>query len=75
MPRSLFQVVGVHDALCDACWLRGKGAGLAQKFVDQRGLAVVDVGDNGDVAESLRVMESSAAKKVAQCTTGRAAIR
>ncbi len=45
----LFQVIGVHDPLCDML-MRGKRAGLAQKFVDQRGLAVVDVGNNGDVA-------------------------
>jgi len=31
--------------------MRGKRTGLAQKLVDQRGLAVVDVGDNGDVAK------------------------
>jgi len=29
----------------------GKGAGLAQHFVDQRGLSVVHVGDYGDVSE------------------------
>src|SRR5258705_289299 len=45
----LFQVIGVHDPLCDML-MRRKRAGLAQKFVDQRGLAVVDVGNNGDVA-------------------------
>jgi hypothetical protein len=28
----------------------GEYAGLAQQLVDQRGLAVVDVGDDGDVA-------------------------
>ena len=27
-----------------------KRAGLAQEFVDQRGFAVVNVGDNGDIA-------------------------
>ena len=50
MPRSLLDVVRVHDALGDVL-VRGEGAGLAQQLVDQRGLAVVDVGDDGDVAE------------------------
>ena len=30
-----------------------EGAGLLEELVDQRGLAVVDVGDDGDVAELL----------------------
>ena len=33
--------------------MSGKGAGLLQEFVDERGLAVVDVGDDGDVAQLL----------------------
>src|SRR6478735_4646640 len=46
------QVTGVHDALGDALGLvRGEGAGLAEHGVDQRGLAVVDVRDDGDVAQ------------------------
>jgi hypothetical protein len=28
-----------------------EGAGLLEQLVDQRGLAVVDVGDDGDVAQ------------------------
>ena len=43
------EVVRVHDAL-DHVLVRGEGAGLAQELVDQRGFAVVDVGDDGDVA-------------------------
>ena len=50
MPRSLLEVVGVHHALGHLL-VRGEGAGLAQQLVDQRGLAVVDVGDDGDVAK------------------------
>ena len=46
------EVAGVHDPLGDALGLvRGEGAGLAQHRVDERGLAVVDVGNDGDVAE------------------------
>ena len=44
------QVVRVHHALGHLL-VRGEGAGLAQQLVDERGLAVVDVGDDGDVAE------------------------
>jgi hypothetical protein len=29
----------------------GEGAGLTQQLVDEGGLAVVNVGDNGDVSE------------------------
>ena len=45
----LFDVVRVHDALGDFL-VRGEGAGLTQQAVDQRGLAMVDVRDDGDVA-------------------------
>jgi hypothetical protein len=31
-------------------WLSRIGAGLLQQAIDQGGLAVVDVGDDGDVA-------------------------
>ena len=45
----LFDVVRVHDPLADFL-VGGEGAGLTQQAVDQRGLAVVDVGDDGDVS-------------------------
>ena len=44
------QVVGVHRAL-DLPLVLAEGAGLLQQTVDQRGFAVVDVGDDGDVAQ------------------------
>ena len=44
------QVVAVHHALGHLLVV-AEGAGLAQQLVDQRGLAVVDVGDDGDVAK------------------------
>src|SRR5262249_33180635 len=44
------QVIGVHGALGDLLVFT-EGAGLLQQAVDQSGLAVVDVGDDGDVAE------------------------
>ena len=44
------EVVGIHRALGHALVLAER-AGLLQQPVDQRGLAVVDVGDDGDVAE------------------------
>ena len=48
-PLAL-QVVGVEDLLADQ--LRGaEPAALAQHAIDQRRLAVVDVGDDGDVAD------------------------
>ena len=44
------EVVGIQRALGDALVV-AKRARLLQQPVDQRGLAVVDVGDDGDVAE------------------------
>ena len=46
----LFQVVAVHDAFGDVLILPER-AGLAQQLVNQRGLAVIDVGDDGDVTK------------------------
>src|SRR2546423_8617874 len=43
-------VVGIDDALAEPL-VGGKGARLLQQAVDQRGLAVVDVRDDGDVAD------------------------
>ena len=43
------EVVGIHDPLFDVL-VRGERARLLQQLVDQRGLAVVDVSDDGDVA-------------------------
>ena len=45
------QFVGVHDAL-DVVLVGAKGAALLQHGVDQRGLAVVDVRDDGDIANA-----------------------
>ena len=44
------EVARIHDAVDDGL-VRAEGAGLAQHRVDQRGLAVVDVRDDGDVAQ------------------------
>ena len=44
-------IVGVHDALL-ARVSAGESSALLEEPVDQRGLAVVDVGDNGDVAQT-----------------------
>src|SRR5690606_17806568 len=46
----LFLVVAVHHALGQHRAL-GQGARLLQQLVDEGGLAVVDVGDDGDVAK------------------------
>ena len=46
----LFQIVAVHDALGDML-VGGKCAGLAEQLVHHGGFAVVDVGDNGDIAD------------------------
>jgi hypothetical protein len=46
------EVHGVHDAVVDVRALP-EGAGLPEHRVDERRLAVVDVGDDGDVAQVL----------------------
>ena len=43
------ELVAVHGALGDAL-VGAERAALVQQRVDQRGLAVIDVGDDGDVA-------------------------
>ena len=48
-PAFLFEVAGIHGALFDALVL-AEGAGLAEELVYQRGLAMVDVGDDRDIA-------------------------
>ena len=45
------QIVGVHDAL-DEVLVGAKSAALPEHGVNQRGLAVVDVGDDGDIANA-----------------------
>ena len=47
-PAFLFQVVGVHDAGAHLL-VRREGAGLLQELIHQSGLAMIDVGDNGDI--------------------------
>ena len=44
------EVVGIHRPLGDAL-VFAEGAGLLQQPVDQGGLAMVDMGDDGDVAK------------------------
>ena len=44
------EIVGIHRALGDLLVL-AEGAGLLQQAVDQRGLAMVDMGDDRDVAQ------------------------
>src|SRR5208282_1717210 len=53
-----FEIVGVHDALGDGLVV-AEGAALAEHGVDQRGLAVVDVGDDSDVADARVQIENS----------------
>ena len=60
------EVVGIHGALGDALVVAER-AGLLQQPVDQGGFAVVDMGDDGDVAqvhvELLMVREESVADR------------
>src|SRR6266851_3861817 len=49
------QVIGVHDAL-DECFVGAEDAGLPEHGVDEGGLAVVDVGDDSDVADRFALL-------------------
>ena len=49
-PLLALEIARIHDPVDDRL-VRAEGAGLAEQGVDQRGLAVVDVGDDGDVAQ------------------------
>ena len=49
-PPLALEVIAVHYPLGDVL-VRCERAGLDKQLVDQRGLAVVDVGDDRDVAE------------------------
>jgi hypothetical protein len=49
MPRSFSMALLSITVSTTFSWL-GKGAGLAQQLIDHGGFAVVNVGDDGDVA-------------------------
>jgi hypothetical protein len=61
----LFEIVRVHHALGDTLVL-AVGAGLFQEFIDERGLAVVDVGDDRDIAQ-FHKSESKKGRPAANC--------
>jgi len=46
-----FQVVGVHDAV-DVLLMGAEDAALIEHGVDESGLAMVDVSDDGDIADA-----------------------
>jgi hypothetical protein len=50
IPRLALQIGVVHRALGDAL-VGAEDAALMEQGVDQRGLAVIDVRDDGDVAD------------------------
>ena len=54
MPRSRSRSFGIHHPFGDAL-IVAEGARLLQQAVDERGLAMVDVGDDGDIAEFHRI--------------------
>ena len=51
--------------------MSGEYAGLAEQFIHQCGLAMVDVGDDCDVANGACHGEEKARKKGQKCTTVR----
>jgi hypothetical protein len=61
------QVVRIHDPFLHVL-VRREGARLLQQLVDQRGLAVVDVRDDGDVPPGSGHELDSKIKKARHCT-------
>ena len=53
-----FEIHRIHHALLDLL-VGAEGAGLAQQLIDERGLAVIDVGDDGDVADFVHDVHAS----------------
>jgi hypothetical protein len=52
MPFLLFQIHGIHDPLLGgASFVGPEGASLLEELIDERGLAMIDVGDDGDVSD------------------------
>ena len=49
-PALFLEVVRIHRPLLDALVV-AEGAGLAEQLVDERGLAMIDVGDDRHVAQ------------------------
>ena len=64
-PLLALQVHGVHDPLGDGL-VGGERAALLEEGVDEGGLAVVDVGDDGDVAEGGHGAGGSQSAKLAR---------
>jgi len=46
----LFKVIGIHDSL-DHLLIIPEGASLPQHVIDERGLSMVDMRDDGDVPD------------------------
>ena len=67
------EVHRVHDPLVDVL-VGAEGAGLPQHLVDERRLAVVDVGDDGDVAE-IGALEHEGDELSGGGETGRSSVR
>ena len=53
----LLKVIGIHDSINNFA-VSGEGAGLAQHLVDEGGLSMVDVGNNGYVSNVVARRES-----------------
>src|SRR5208337_3215274 len=58
-----FQIVRVHDPLGDGLVV-AESAALAEHGVNQRGLAVVHVGNNGDVSNTRIQIEDSSGLQI-----------
>ena len=69
-PLLALEIARIHDPVDDGL-VRAEGAGLAQHRVDQRGLAVVHVGDDRDVAQVV----ANGSRRVSRGVCGRGFVR
>lgn len=49
-PAFPFQSIGIHGALGNTL-IVAHGAGLTEHLVNERGLAMIDMGDDGDISQ------------------------
>src|SRR5699024_12275359 len=69
-PLLALQLAGVHRPLVVLVAV-AEGSALGEHGVDQGGLAVIDVGDDGDVSQVGAVLDGHTQVLVSMCAAGR----
>src|SRR3546814_2938295 len=64
-PALLLQVIGIHCSFLDTLVV-AEGPRLAEQLVDESGFSMIDVGDNGDIAQRHEIGRASCRERVCQ---------